>query len=247
MVTLSSVWSDFKNILRLDKPLSIFKAMANIRTVKNITDKGGNAYITPDGQDVDIPIRDNIGGLRINEDVTGEEVGSFITHSVQDVVRAPMTDPPDVVLKGKQSLPMNDHNTDLAEPRDIAYYPAGRNSHGGGEGKKPNIEAIREWVTNTKVGNASNITLSEEFGEEFGFIGWGFSEKELDKAIDEVAFKVARKIWYVGRKPVSLTDMEWQEQTKDMRPSEGSFAKNEKWVNGFPYGETYKYESGKLR
>ena len=30
-----------------------------------------------------------------------------------------------------------------------------------------------------------------------------------------------------------------------MRPAEGSFSKNEKWVNGFPYGETYKYRSGK--
>jgi len=59
-----------------------------------------------------------------------------------------------------------------------------------------------------------------------------------------ITYKVARKIWYVGRKPASISDMDWNEQTKDMRPPEGSFSKNENWGGNFPYGETYKYVSG---
>tara|TARA_R110000851_G_scaffold94711_1_gene205704 strand:+ start:520 stop:1251 length:732 start_codon:yes stop_codon:yes gene_type:complete len=242
MVSFSSITGGIK------KGWSLFKAVANKTTVDNIVKKGGNAHISSMGQDVEIPVPENRKNIKVSSDITSEELGSYVAESLQDVQRAPLTEAPDPVLKAERALPkITNPQDDLQEPRDIAYYPAGKNPYGrGNEGKKPNIEAIRQWVTNTKVGNASNITLSEEFGEEFGFIGWGFTEKELDKAIDEVTFKVARKIWYVGRKPASMTDIQWDEATKEMRPAEGSFSKNEKWANGFPYGETYKYQSGKL-
>ena len=238
--------SDIKGVIK--KGWSIFKAMANMTTRDNIVKKGGNAHLSNMGQDVEIPVPKNRDNVKVSSDITSEELGTYVSQSLQDVQRAPLTEAPDPVLKSERALPkITKPEDDIQEPRDIAYYPAGKNPYGGSDGKKPNIEAIRQWVENTKVGNASNITLSEEFGEEFGFIGWGFSEKELDKAIDEVTFKVARKIWYVGRKPSTMTDMQWDEATREMRPAEGSFSKNEKWVNGFPYGETYKYESGKLR
>ena len=242
MVSLSDIKGGIK------KGWSIFKAMANMITRDNIVKKGGNAHLSNMGQDVEIPVPKNRDNVKVSSDITSEELGTYVSQSLQDVQRAPLTEAPDPVLKSERALPkITNPEDDIQEPRDIAYYPAGKNPYGGSDGKKPNIEAIRQWVENTKVGNASNITLSEEFGEEFGFIGWGFSEKELDKAIDEVTFKVARKIWYVGRKPSTMTDMQWDEATREMRPAEGSFSKNEKWVNGFPYGETYKYESGKLR
>jgi hypothetical protein len=242
MVSLSDIKGGIK------KGWSIFKAMANMTTRDNIVKKGGNAHLSNMGQDVEIPVPKNRDNVKVSSDITSEELGTYVSQSLQDVQRAPLTEAPDPVLKSERALPkITNPEDDIQEPRDIAYYPAGKNPYGGSDGKKPNIEAIRQWVENTKVGNASNITLSEEFGEEFGFIGWGFSEKELDKAIDEVTFKVARKIWYVGRKPSTMTDMQWDEATREMRPAEGSFSKNEKWVNGFPYGETYKYESGKLR
>lgn len=242
MVSLSDIKGGIK------KGWSIFKAMANMITRDNIVKKGGNAHLSNMGQDVEIPVPKNRDNVKVSSDITSEELGTYVAQSLQDVQRAPLTEAPDPVLKSERALPkITNPEDDIQEPRDIAYYPAGKNPYGGSDGKKPNIEAIRQWVENTKVGNASNITLSEEFGEEFGFIGWGFSEKELDKAIDEVTFKVARKIWYVGRKPSTMTDMQWDEATREMRPAEGSFSKNEKWVNGFPYGETYKYESGKLR
>jgi hypothetical protein len=243
MVSLSSIKGGIK------KGWSMFVGMANMTTRDNIVKKGGNAHLSNMGQDVEIPVPKNRENLKVSSDITSEELGTYVAQSLQDVQRAPLTEASDAVLKAERSLPkITNPEDDTQEPRDIAYYPAGKNPHGrGNEGKKPNIEAIRQWVSNTKVGNASNITLSEEFGEEFGFIGWGFSDKELDKAIDEVTFKVARKIWYVGRKPSTMTDIQWDKATREMRPAEGSFSKNEKWANGFPYGETYKYESGKLR
>ena len=41
-----------------------------------------------------------------------------------------------------------------------------------------------------------------------------------------------------------MTDYEWNEKTKHMRPPEGSFASNERWGDSFPYDETYMYRSG---
>lgn len=241
MVSLSGIKGKVK------KGWSVFVATANRTTAKVIQKKGGSAYVSNKGQDVEIPVPENRKDVKVSSDITTEELGTFVSQSLQDVQRAPLTEAPDPVLKSERKLPkITNPEDDIQEPRDIAYYPAGKNPYGGSEGKKPNIESIRQWVENTKVGNASNITLTEEFGEEFGFIGWGFSDKELAKAIDEVTFKVARKIWYVGRKPSTMTDMQWDEATREMRPAEGSFSKNEKWINGFPYGETYKYQSGKL-
>ena len=38
--------------------------------------------------------------------------------------------------------------------------------------------------------------------------------------IDSIAFKVSRKIWYVGRKPSAINrSWEWNEMTKTMRPT----------------------------
>tara|TARA_R110000851_G_scaffold89242_1_gene194550 strand:+ start:87 stop:818 length:732 start_codon:yes stop_codon:yes gene_type:complete len=242
MVSFSSITGTVK------KGWSALVGMANMTTVKAIVEKGGNAYLSNMGQDVEVPIPKNKENVKVSSTITTEEQGSYVANVLQDVKRAPLTEPSDIVLKAERSLPKKTTaNDDIKESRDIAYYPAGKNPNGGSEGKKPNLEAIREWVSNTKVGLSSNITLHEEFGEEFGFIhGFGFSQQELDEAIDSVAYKVSRKIWYVGRKPAYMTDIQWQDETKDMRPVEGSFSKNEKWTNGFPYGETYKYQSGKI-
>ena len=72
----------------------------------------------------------------------------------------------------------------------------------------------------------------------------GWSEKKEDSLVRSIAYLVARKIWYVGRKSSRETDEQWQEHTHDMRPAQGSFSKDEKWTNGFPYGREYVYSSG---
>jgi hypothetical protein len=238
MVSFSKIKKGF------NKGWSLFKAMANISTRDTIIKKGGNAYLDEMGQDVEIPVPKNVENIKVSSDITTEELGMFVSQSLQNVQRAPLTEPPDVVLRREKALPkVTNPRDDLDEPRELAYYPAGRNPYGGGQGSKPNIEAIRQWVSNTKVATSSNFILSEEFGEEAGFI-YGKSGKELEDEIDKIAYKVARKIWYVGRKPMSMSDVEWQEETKNMRPQEGSFSENENWGGNFPYGETYKYVSG---
>jgi hypothetical protein len=192
-------------------------------------------------------VPDNVEKLEIKEGNTPTET-AYVAKSVVRPDEAPLIELSDAVLqspKGSLPKPTNAYD-DLKEPREIAYYPAGKNPYGrGNEGGKPNIEAIRQWVSNTKVATSSNFILSEEFGKKSGMI-YGKSGKELENAIDEVTYKVARKIWYVGRKPRYMSDDDWQEDTKDMRPAEGSFSKNEDWGGKFPYGETYKYDSGKF-
>ena len=64
-----------------------------------------------------------------------------------------------------------------------------------------------------------------------------------DNVVDSIAFKVARKIWYVGRRPTTMTDEEWDAHTKYRRAEEGSFGKNDHWVK-FKYDVNYKYQSG---
>ena len=76
--------------------------------------------------------------------------------------------------------------------------------------------------------------MTAEFGDAFGYISSNLTQAQQKKKIDEVTFKVARKIWYVGRKPSSMDDNEWDEATKDMRPPEGSFSSNEEWNGNFP-------------
>ena len=61
--------------------------------------------------------------------------------------------------------------------------------------------------------------------------------------IDSIAYRVSRKLWYVGRKPNHMTDYEWNEHTKNMRPAEGSYGQNDEWVD-FKYTVNYKYHSG---
>ena len=129
---------------------------------------------------------------------------------------------------------------------EIAYYPAGkRGRKGKNHGKKPHIDAIKMWVRDTKLAGMSQMQLEDEYrkvrGSE-GNVSW--SDDKMDSLIDSIAYLVARKIWYVGRKSSRETDIQWDEHTKDMRPAEGSYESNENWGGNFPYGEEYTYSSG---
>jgi hypothetical protein len=223
-------------------------ALSKIAASKIMKTFGVNHTLSKDGKTLKVNTPKSRKNVNFVKNITPFET-AMVARGLQDPDGAIKTEPPNIVLESKRSLPpITNPYDDIKAHRDIAYYPAGKNPHGrGDEGKKPNIEAIRQWVENTKIGNASHITISENFGKEYGFVGWGFSDKEKENAINEVAFLVARKIWYVGRKPDYMIDEDWQKETKHMRPAEGSFSANEKWANGFPYGETYKYESGKIK
>lgn len=130
---------------------------------------------------------------------------------------------------------------------EIAYYPAGKRGLRGKQyGKKPHIDAIKMWVRDTKLAGMSQMQLEDEYrrvrGSE-GNVSW--NSDKMDSLVDSIAYIVARKIWYVGRKSSRENDETWDELTRDMRPPQGSFDSNENWgESGFPYGEEYTYSSG---
>lgn len=109
---------------------------------------------------------------------------------------------------------------------------------------KPNIDRIKQWITSVKLRGKTNEGLVEEYNELKGTtVSDVLTSTQKRQLIDSMAYKISRKIWYVGRKSSNMTDSEWNEMTKNMRPAEGSYGNNDTW-NKFPYGRDYNYRSG---
>ena len=115
-------------------------------------------------------------------------------------------------------------------------------------GKHVDIDALKEWVMTTKIHRDPD--LQEALKYDHLKISSNLSpywESSLDRAVDSVAFKVARKIYYVGRKPPTMTPEEWDIYIADKRPEPGTYSKNEDWGDrGFPYGSDYKTTEGPI-
>ena len=100
-----------------------------------------------------------------------------------------------------------------------------------------NIDAIEEWVRTVKAHNDPELMYIP-------------ASRTFDNAVDSVVYKVARKIFYVGRKPSNMTPEDWDKETSFMRPIEDTYSKKsgpqytENWTNGFPYGPDYEYRTG---
>jgi hypothetical protein len=109
---------------------------------------------------------------------------------------------------------------------------------------KPNIDRIKQWITTVKLRGKTNEGLVTEYNELKGTnLSDTLNSTQKKQLIDSMAYKISRKIWYVGRKSSSMTDDEWNEMTKNMRPSQGTYGNNDKW-NKFPYTKDYIYRSG---
>jgi len=158
-------------------------------------------------------------------------------------------DAPDNVVEGNITKASQIKDDENDEDYNRAYYPAGGMR---GAASRPNIAAILIWVEKTKLGRPiinnqfSRINITEQAGKPFGYIPSNMTVEDEKKRIDKIAYLVARKIWYVGRKPSSMSDTEWDKLTKHMRPVEGSFhlVGRDEWGDNFPYDQTYKYRSG---
>jgi hypothetical protein len=115
-------------------------------------------------------------------------------------------------------------------------------------GRYVDIDALRDWVRTTKINRDEDLQDALRFDVlKIPVDLHGLWESTLDRAVDHIAFKVARKIYYVGRKPQSMTPGEWDTFIADKRPEPGTYSKNEDWgERGFPYGADYKTTEGPI-
>ena len=148
-------------------------------------------------------------------------------------------EPPDAAINKSGQFP----EEKLPEDWSKFILPAGKNINN----KKADIGRLKEWVEQKKFLGKTHDDLLEEYNELKGREqDTRLSGKQRKDLIDSIALKVSRKIWYVGRKPAQMTDWEWNEMTKSMRPQKGSYSRNEKWTNmKFPYTQSYIYTSGR--
>ena len=132
----------------------------------------------------------------------------------------------DFVSEAEKNLPVNDYNKMILP------------------GTRVSIDALKEWVLETKVN--SDPVLQEAVSADFLNVNTdGEWDSMLDRTVDRIAYKVARKIYYVGRKPSYMEPEEWDIFIEGKKPVPGTYSKNETWGDReFPYGNEYKYRMG---
>ena len=100
-------------------------------------------------------------------------------------------------------------------------------------GTKVNWTALKNWVRTVKA-HSDPILLDARI-----------DSAKFERLVDGTAYKVARKIWYVGRKDSTSTPEEWDMDTQGMRPAEGTYSPGKEfWEKGFPYGPNYQTREG---
>ena len=111
-------------------------------------------------------------------------------------------------------------------------------------GSRVNIEGLKEWIVTKKV-NEDPVLQAAMSADYLNINRDDEWVSMLDRVVDQTAFRVARKIYYVGRKPASMTPEEWDIFIDGKKPAQGSYASNETWGDGeFPYGSHYSYRQG---
>jgi hypothetical protein len=114
-------------------------------------------------------------------------------------------------------------------------YPGGKSSPTSTAlGKKPNIQMIKQWVEDVKLASKSQRELEQEYNVMYDqdSMTTGWDKKKMDRLINSIGYVVARKIWYVGRKPSGMADIEWDRDTKHMRPDDQTFDAGKKYTFG---------------
>lgn len=238
------------------------KVGANVHVkIDGIIDRSGKNEIMDNYKSIEIgyELPDNVGELTFSEGATPEEMGALIASAQGEFLKEDLDDnwldyAFEVGSRPPTDLPH------LPENYTEMYLPAG-----GRLGKKPNMNAIRFWVINQKMATMSDEEIINEYyrynDEDYFDIMKGEGEHGMKNeqemynqgrqnidfikksVIDGATYRVSRKIWYVGRKPRWMSDTQWDEHTKHMRPPEGSFGEKDIFTK-FPYDINYKYESG---
>lgn len=208
----------------------------NAKIMKTEADRqglGNNVEIRTDGDEFKTFVKGkNLGNEPKRHGVakTAKGIMNWFRISKQE---AQYDEPPDQVIKGKI---VGKEYEDLPEYYEDAIFPATA---------RPNIQSIIKWVREVKLNNMNSTDILKElYGESFDEDDIvKDNTNKIDHLVNAIAYKISRKIWYVGRRPSSMTDSQWNEITKHMRPPEGSYGNNDVWKN-FKYDETYQYTSG---
>ena len=218
-----------KNIRGLIKQAkSFFKGMLGKEgyTVKFDKDKGvgvqtpeGTEYV-PEGINVDLPT----------------DIVAYFKRTLKPAQEFLYEEPPDDVLtKGT----FDKTHEALPEYYEGELLP---------KSKVPNINVLKTWIETVKWANMSPLDLRMEYNSLKGTTSDApLNTKQREALKDSIAYKIARKFWYVGRRSAQETDAQFNERTKHMRPAMGSFSPNDIWTGQtFPYDETYQYTSGHI-
>ena len=110
-------------------------------------------------------------------------------------------------------------------------------------GSRVSIDGLKEWVIQTKINSDPVLQVAAQ-ADFLNVNRDGTFTSMLERAVDETAYRVARKIYYVGRKPPTMTAEEWDAYIVGKKPVPGSYSKNEVWSGDFPYGNQYEYRHG---
>ena len=146
-------------------------------------------------------------------------------------------EPPDEVIKGVHATGKMEK---LPEYYSGEVLPAEQ---------KGDIGALKSWIERVKWADMTEMDLRLEYNRHKGTTDLSpLTIKQRETLKDSIAFKIGRKLWYLGRRSAYETDGEFNRRTMHMRPAMGSYSATDTWTveGGFPYDETYQYTSGEL-
>jgi len=218
-------------------------------------------------EDIDINYEDHMPkdmkNLQISDDLNEEERARVIATAQQHGRGVDVDDKTIIANKAKRPSPVVKEQlkgyaiAEQPEEYQGAIYP---------EEFRADIPALKLWVETVKIANLSDDEIMEEYYQwrenpefqQFSSVDSKVGDlvRSMKKRVrnpqttrkllvDSIAYMVARKLWYVGRKPAGMSDWDWHNKTKHLRPAQGTFdmKREERWRN-FKYTKDYVYESG---
>lgn len=197
---------------------------------ENEVEREGVAYEIPKHPTESITVRS------FPENVSDDEFLGYIESIVDKERHIQEEDPSDQYIRYDKQERVFSKKINYPDGWRNPVYPAGKTSPTDQtQGERPNVNAIKQWVGDVKLAGKSQRELEQEYNRinsQDTMEMW--TDKKMQRMIDQIAFMVARKIWYVGRKPSSMSDIEWEDQTKHMRPNPETYQKTS--VGGYGVG-----------